>query len=215
MIRLRCLVLTALAAITIPTAAFAQDSEPIGRFVVDARVALPRFKDDPGVAASIGVTQDNLPSRGFGIAGGAHLYPFRLGRMTLGVGGEILMSSGSNTLEPQEEGEPAGPTVKTQLSAFTPMVSLNFGSRRGWSYLSAGLGWAGYTVERESAPVGDAESRPKVLSYGGGARWFAKEHLAFTFDLRWYKVSAQAATASRPPYPATTMMVFSAGVSLK
>jgi hypothetical protein len=215
MIRLRYLVLTAVAAVTISSAAFAQDSEPIGRFVVDARVALPRFKDDASVATSIGVVQDNLPTLGLGIAGGAHVYPLRLGRMRFGVGGEILMSSGSNTLQPEEEGEPSGPTVKTRLSAFSPMVALNFGSRRGWSYVSAGVGWASYTVEQESAPVGDAESRPKVLNYGGGARWFAKEHLAFTFDLRWYKVSAQAATASRPPYPATTMMVFSAGVSLK
>jgi hypothetical protein len=215
MIRLRCLGLAAVAAVTIPSAAFAQDSDPIGMFVVDARVALPRFKDDAGVAASIGVVPDNLPTLGFGIAGGAHVYPLGLGRMKLGVGAEILMSGRSKTLEPEEEGDPAGPTVKTRLSAFTPMVSVNFGSRRGWSYFSGGLGWAGYTVEQESAPVGDADSRPKVLNYGGGARWFAKEHLAFTFDLRWYKVSAQTATVSRPPYPATTMMVFSAGVSLK
>jgi hypothetical protein len=215
MIRLRWLGLAAMAAVTMPSAVFAQDREPIGMFVVDARVALPRFKDDAGVAASIGVVPDNLPTRGFGFVGGAQVYPLRLGRVKLGVGAEILMSSRSKTLEPEEEGEPAGPTVKTGLSAFSPVVSFNFGSREGWSYFSGGVGWGGYTVEQESAPVGDAESRPKVLNYGAGARWFAKEHLAFTFDLRWYKVSAQAATVSRPSYPATTMMVFSAGVSLR
>ena len=39
----------------------AQIDEPIGHYVVDARLTWARFKEDPGVAAAIDVTPTNLP----------------------------------------------------------------------------------------------------------------------------------------------------------
>jgi hypothetical protein len=105
--------------------------------------------------------------------------------------------------------------VKTSFSVLSPQVSLNFGGQNGWSYLSGGLGLASFTTEREDAPVADADGRTRALNYGGGARWFAKEHLAFCFDLRFYKIDAQDAAAGRPAYGGRRMMVFSAGVSFK
>jgi hypothetical protein len=53
------------------------------------------------------------------------------------------------------------------------------------------------------------------LNYGGGARWFAKEHLAFTFDIRFYRLDAQDAAAGRPAYGARKITVLSAGISVK
>jgi hypothetical protein len=188
--------------------------EPPGPFAADVRVALPRYKDDSSLASALGVTADNLPGRGLGLAGGANWYPLRR-KVTLGIGVEWLVSRGSKTLEPEEEDGPAGPTVNTRFSVFSPQASMNFGSNRGWSYLSGGLGWGGFTSERDDDPVGDADGRPRVINYGGGARWFAKEHLAFALDLRFYTVNAQEATSDRPPYPKMRMMVFSAGVAFK
>ena len=196
-------------------ATLAQTREPIGRFVADARVALPRYKADPNIATSIGVGTLNLPTRGLGLVGGVHLYPLRMGVVTLGLGGEVLVSRASRALEPTTEGGEEGPTVRTQFSALSPQISLNFGSRRGWSYLSGGLGWSDLTTEREDDPVAEPESRAKTINYGGGARWFAKQHLAFSLDLRFYAISPQDATTGRPAYPRMTLMVFSGGVSFK
>ena len=97
----------------------------------------------------------------------------------------------------------------------SPQLSLNFGSRNGWSYLSGGIGFVSFTTEREDDPVADADGRTRSLNYGGGARWFAKEHLAFCFDLRFYRIDPQDATVGRPAYGGRRLMVFSAGVSFK
>jgi hypothetical protein len=192
------------------------EKEPIGRFALDARVALPRFPEDAATATALGVTADNLPSRGLGVAAGVNVYPARLGKVSLGVGGEwLVFSRGSKTLDPATEGGPSGPTVTTRFSVLSPQISLNFGGRNGWSYVSGGIGWASFTTERDDAPVADAAGRTRAINYGGGARWFAKEHLAFTFDLRFYRINPQDAAPGRPAYGGRRMMVFSAGISLK
>jgi hypothetical protein len=156
-----------------------------------------------------------MPTRGLGLSVGANVYPIRLGKVAIGVGAELVTTRGKNTLEPAEEGGEEGPTVKTSFSAFSPNVSLNFGSRNGWSYVSAGLGRAQFTTELEDDPVSEATSKPRVLHYGGGARWFAQEHLAFTFDIRFYRIDAQTATTTRPAYGGRRLLVASAGISFK
>jgi hypothetical protein len=197
--------------------ASAQDlpREPIGRFAADVRLAVPRYPDDGATAGALVVSEDNLPSRGLGIAAGVNVYPLRLGKVSIGFGGEWLTSNGSKTLEPTTAGGPSSPTVTTTFSVLSPQLSLNFGSRNGWSYLSGGIGFASFTTEREDAPVADADGRTRSLNYGGGARWFAKEHLAFCFDLRFYRINPQDATVGRPAYGGRRLMVFSAGVSFK
>jgi outer membrane protein with beta-barrel domain len=199
----------------IPTDISAQTADPIGPFVADVRLVVPRYKEDNGVASALGVSSTNLPTRGLGIAGGAHWYPARLGIVTLGLGGEILASGGSNSLDPGEGGGIEGATVNTKFSTISPQVSLNFGRRQGWSYLTGGLGWANFRTERENLPVADGQSRPHAFNYGGGARWFVNEHLAVNLDLRFYAVSAQEATVGRPAYSSMTIMVISGGVSFK
>jgi hypothetical protein len=197
--------------------AFAQPPEPIGPFVVDARGVFVRFKDDPVLASTLGVASADMPGSGLGLNAGVHFYPVR-GRVAVGVGAEVLLAGGSQTNEPDDEDTPgavAGPTVSTRLRTFSPQVSLNFGSGRGWSYLTGGLGWASYKTERDDDPVAPGESTPRVFNYGGGARWFAKPHLAFAVDLRFYNIGAQEAVTGRPAYPSMTLMVVSAGASFK
>jgi hypothetical protein len=217
MIALRILLLTLITFLFFATDLHAQERErePIGPFAADARVALPNFPDDAAIATALGVTEENLPGRGLGISAGVHFYPARIRRVALGLGAELLLSRASRTLEPAQEGGPDGPTVNARFSALSPQISLNFGSRRGWSYLSGGIGWGNFTVEPETAPVASPDGRLRTLNYGGGARWFAKEHLAFTFDLRFHRINAQEASLGRPAYPQSRMMILSAGISVK
>ncbi len=211
-------VLVAMAmALGVPRATAQEpEKEPIGRFAADVRIALPRFPDDASAATALGVTTEHLPSHGLGLAAGLNFYPARLGKVTLGIGGEwLVFSRGTKTLDAETDGTASGPAVTTEFSVLSPQISLNFGSRNGWSYLSGGIGWAAFTTELKELPVADSDGRTGSFNYGGGARWFAKEHLAFAFDLRFYKINAQDATSGRPAYGGRRMMVFSAGVSVK
>ena len=190
---------------------------PIGLFVVDARGVMANLKPSNAIAANVGLTEEtDLPGRGFGLAVGAHVYPLRRQRFAIGVGVEMLLRArGSRTKAAASETEPEGPTVVTRMSGFSPQVSLNFGKRTGWSYVSIGKGPASLVTELADDPFPDAETNPSALNYGGGARWFATKHVAFTFDVRFYQVGAQAATTTRPAYPALTVTVLSAGISVR
>jgi hypothetical protein len=188
---------------------------PIGRFVADARVAFPKFSDNPAIAQGIGVTVENLPGRAFGLVGGAHLYPLRLGKVTIGLGAEVMAARRGRTLDTGTEDEPAETTVNTRFSALSPQISFNFGSRDGWSYISGGIGWSTFTAERVDAPLPDPESRSKTINYGGGARWFAKKRLALSMDLRFYAVNPQEPTSTRPGVSRMTLMAFSVGAAVR
>lgn len=188
---------------------------PIGRYVADARIAFPGFKQDPSIATGIGVTAPNLPGRAFGVVLGAHWYPVRLGIITFGVGGEIVTARRGHTLNTGTETTPVAVTVNSRFSAVSPQVSFNFGARDGWSYISGGIGWSTFTAERMDKPLPDPESSSKTINYGGGARWFAKKHLAVSMDLRFYAVNPQLATAARPGFPRMTLMAFSVGAAIR
>jgi hypothetical protein len=209
--------------LTLPAAARAQDpvplpifDEPIGPFVVDVRGVWARFKKDGAIATDLGVEASELPGRGLGLVVGGHVYPIRTRSFALGLGGELLLRAhGSHTIAPAAEAGPDGPTVVTKMTALSPQLSLNFGRRAGWSYLSGGIGRASFTTELEDTPFEDPEARPMTINYGGGARWFAKKHLAFSFDLRFYAIRPQDETIGRPAFPRKTVMVFSAGISTR
>ena len=194
--------------------ASAQIDEPIGHYVADARLAWARFKEDAAVASAIGVTPTNLPTRGLGLVVGAHWYPLRGSRIALGVGAEFFTARDSRTLEPTTEDGEEGPTVETTMSALTPQVSLNFGKKDGWSYISGGIGTATFTAQRLDELIGGG-SRVSSFNYGGGARWFTSRHLAVSVDLRFYSVSAQPATTTRPSFPQTKTMVISGGIGFR
>jgi hypothetical protein len=190
--------------------------EPIERFVFDARGVLARFKGNSAIADALGVEATDLPTRGLGLVVGAHLYPLRTRTFALGLGGEVMLRArASRTLPPAVENGPDGPTIVTSMTAFSPQMSLNFGRRNGWSYLTGGIGRASFTSELEDDPFDDPESRPTAINYGGGARWFTNKHLAFTVDLRFYSIRPQEPVVDRPGFPRMTVMVFSAGISAR
>jgi hypothetical protein len=194
--------------------AAAQPVQPVGGFVIDTRGTLARFKGSEDIAAPLGVTADDLPTRGLGIAVGAHWYPLRLGRVSFGVGGEVLFARDRRTAEATTE-RPEPPTITTRFSVASPQVSVNFGKREGWSYLSGGLGLASLKSDSDAAAFTGDAGRVRTTHYGGGARWFTGPHVAFTFDLRFYTINEQAAAGTRPAYPRSRMMVISVGASFR
>jgi hypothetical protein len=202
-----------------PRATTAQETQPedlpIGRYVADLRFSFPKFKQDPNVASSIGVATEDLPTRGFGLVVGAHVYPLRLGIVTIGLGGEISKATRGRTTNTGTDTAPVEVGVDTRFSAVSPQISFNFGARDGWSYISGGIGWSKYTTENRAHPLPDAESATKTINYGGGARWFARKHLAFGFDVRFYAVNPQLATATRPGFPRMTLLSLCGGISVR
>ena len=195
--------------------ASAQPRERLNLFAADARLTFPGYKQSDSVAAALGVDKLALPSRGFGVVFGAHLYPLRKGVVTLGLGAEVMASKRGKTPDAPTAGGTQGPTVETRFSAFSPQISLNFGAKQGWSYLSGGVGAGHLTTELVSKPLPDAEGRTKVINYGGGARWFLNDHIAVSLDLRFYGVSPQEAVGGRPAFPRMTILAMSAGIALK
>jgi hypothetical protein len=199
----------------VPASASAQPRQPIGRFAADVRGIFARHKAEPSVATDLGVVPANMPTRSFGLSGDVHFYPWRLKKITFGVGGELVIARGSRTVEPTTATAPQGPAVRRHFSELSPQISFNFGHRNGWSYISGGIGRSKLYVERDDAPVSDPPNR-KTINYGAGARWFTNHHVAFSIDLRWYAVSPQLATPNGGvAQPRTTLMVLSAGIGLR
>jgi hypothetical protein len=68
----------------------------------------------------------------------------------------------------------------------------------------------------EGRPAFPTDSeRLKTLNYGGGARWFAKSHLAFSLDVRFYALNPGSVYLDFPHSPRTTLLVIGAGISVK
>lgn len=208
-VRWGCLCLVLLGA----TDVAAQPREPVSRFVVDARGAFARFKGDASVANSLDIDPSNLPTRGLGLGVGIHWYPIRGRLVSFGLGGELVVARDSRTGEESDQAV-AAPTVTTRFSSVSPQISINFGKREGWSYLSGGIGRARVISERDDVPASGDVGRTQGVNYGGGARWFTGPHLAFSLDVRWYAISARSASATQPGYPRARMMILSAGISL-
>jgi hypothetical protein len=198
-----------------------QPKEPIGRFAVDLRGSFARHKAEPSVATDLGVDAGTLPPRTFGLVGGAHIYALHTRKITLGLGGNAVFGRGSRTLDVLDStGKPVvpaqkTPTVRRHFTSFSPEISLNFGHRNGWSYISGGmLGRSKLYLDRADQPAAGAPYR-KTINYGGGARWFTSDRLAFSVDFRWYSVAEQPATASLIAQPRTTLLVLSGGIAIK
>lgn len=199
--------------------ASAQQKEPIGPFVADIRGVFARHKVEPDIAKGLDVTAANLPVRSFGLVGGAHFYPFRTGKVTFGFGGNFVMGRGSRTLDiPGADGTTTtkGPTARRHFTTISPEISLNFGHRNGWSYISGGLfGRSKLYVDLATAPGTDASYRT-TINYGGGARWFTTDRVALSVDFRWYSVAEQPPTPGGVVFhPRTTLLVLSGGIAIK
>lgn len=185
-----------------------QPVQRIGPFVLDVRGAMPKYGQNADLAVAHGLNAGDLPSRGFGVVVDGHYYFLKWHAITFGIGGQVLLSRGHNG------GSAAGPAVTTTFKAFSPQISFNFGTGRGWSYLSGGVGRSTLVIQAETAPAEQAQPLT-TINYGGGARWFMTPHLAFTFDVRFYDIGQHPASAGRPGNPHLSMFVLSAGVALK
>ena len=206
-----------LIGLSLAVPAAAQQKEPIGPFVVDLRGAYGRHKSEPSVATDLDVEPANLPSRTFGVVAGAHVYPLRSSKVSLGLGANMVWLRGSKTLETEDSSgaTTTSPTVRRSFTTISPEISINFGHKNGWSYISGGFfGQSKLFLERTDAPAGSMPYRSTV-NYGGGARWFNLQHVAFSVDFRWYSVKNQPAAPGRIAQPGTTLLVLSGGVSFK
>jgi hypothetical protein len=207
------LALLTLAIVALASEARAQQDDPVGPFVIDARISFPSLSSAESIATSYGFRSDQLPERALAFELGAHVYPVRGRRVSLGLGASLMRGRGRQ--EPLVDAAATDPTVETRISTLTPQVSLNFGTSRGWSYISAGYGWTRRSTADADATTFPTGSNVKTLSYGGGARWFVSSHVAFSFDLRFYRLPETIADENGPASPGFSMFVGTAGLSFK
>ena len=197
-----------------------QDPPPrIPWFAVDLHGSAPGFpSDDAELAASRGMKVEELPGRGLGVQVAAHLYPLRWRAVTFGIGGELAASRARRT---PPQGVPGLRPSTERYTSIAPQLSFNFGTGHGWSYLSGGMGQSTWAITPEGQENDPADSEKlKTINYGGGARWFIKSHLAFSFDVRFYAINPGPALLRtdgtvRPGSPRTTLLAIGAGVSIK
>ncbi|MEO7192926.1 MAG: hypothetical protein ABI051_17915 [Vicinamibacterales bacterium] len=211
---MRSSVLAVLMCLVSAVAAHAQRPGPISPFVVDLRGFYSGLGQDPTTAKDLELEPIRLPKRGLGALAGLHVYPLRTRTFALGIGGEGMLVRGRFQLK-DTEGKPVDLPAQQRVKSLTGQLSINFGSHDGWSYLTAGMGpMILKTYVGETAPLDPAPSK-MTINMGGGARWFASQHLAFTFDVRFYQTRPEVLT---PPYPSRQRMrllILSAGISAR
>jgi hypothetical protein len=195
----------------------AQDvAPPISGFVVDLHGMVPRFSDDPELAASRGITQGELPGSGIGFTAGGHVYVARIAAVTIGAGAEFAAARSSAAPDVVAGQTSTLRPVTETFTAVSPQLSLNFGHRNGWSYLSGGISLVKWSVVPDGkAPMPIDEERRRTISYGGGARWFARQRLAFSVDVRFYDLPAGSPQPGVTASPRTRLIVIGAGISVR
>ena len=206
---------TVMLVLSVRTSA-AQDPPPkIGPFVLDVHGTVPRFQsDDEQLARSRGLDVTELPGSGLGLHAGAHVYPLRWRAVTFGLGADVALAR-SHHLSVQADGS-AGRATTERFAHIAPQLSFNFGDGDGWSYISGGIGTSTWAVVRDASTALPPDTeRLKTINYGGGARWFIKRHLAFSFDVRFYAIDPSTPVLGLPNGPRTTLLIMGAGVSLK
>ena len=168
------------------------------------------------LAESRGLSLAELPGLGVGVDVGAHVYLPKWRAITFGIGGELTFGRAHST-PPTVAGQPTFVRPVTErFMSVAPQLSFNFGTGHGWSYLSGGIGKSVWSIHPDGEEPGEADlAQLKTINYGGGARWFAKQHLAFSFDVRFYTVDPSTPQFGFPSRPRTTLMIIGAGVSLK
>ena len=204
--------------------AFAQTRERLPWFTVDAHAATVGLPQAEGWVPTVSADTE-LPGRNWGLSTGATIYPFRLGLMTFGAGASIITGKGSSESLTITSGSGAAaptrvtPAVHTGITSLVPQVSINFGRKLGWSYLSAGLGVSKVTSRTDAVGSTPAVEMPEAwnsaLNFGGGARWFMKPHLGASFDVRFVKLASRSATATLPSAKRTQVWNISAGISIQ
>jgi hypothetical protein len=214
-----CVVLLVVTLGLLPRPALAQDPPPpIPWVVVDLHATVPRFpSDDTQLAESRGMSVAELPGRGLGGQIAVQFYPLHTRVVTVGLGGEVTVGRARQIPDPGATLARVVPlrAAEESMTSYSPQVSLNFGNGSGWSYLSVGLGqttWSLATDDLIDYPPNS--DKLKTFNYGGGARWFIKPHVAFSFDVRFYVISPGFEYIF-PATPRARLLAIGAGVSLK
>ncbi len=218
----RCVTSLVLAGLLgVATTAFAQNIEPVPLFVADIRGVTAALPTATGWTPEV-LTGTEVPSRGLGVDVGAHVFVLRGRNMALGAGATLLIarSSTSTVIEPtaQVPNPPTLPDVATRMTVLSPQVSINFGRRLGWSYISAGLGRAkvSSTATLGSASIPNVvDDWTRTLNYGGGVRWFVNDHLGVGFDVRWQQLAAKEDPTTLATAPRDTRFVLGIGISVR
>ncbi len=194
---------------------YAQEPPPkIGPFVLDLHATVPRFPDNAQLADSRNMQISELPGAGLGVQVGLHLYLFKWKVVTVGIGGEFASARASQT--PPDTNTAGLRSATETFQTISPQLSLNFGNGNGWSYISGGIGESTWSIVPAGAePLPSDTDRMRTVNYGGGARWFAKSHLAFSFDVRFYQIDPGTPYFGYPGSPRTTLLILGAGVSVK
>lgn len=208
------IVLAAVLPVLVAPRARAQEPPPrIPIFVIDLHGTVPRFPLDPQLADSRGMALAELPGVGLGFQVGVTFYPIKWRAITFGLGGEL--AAGRARRQPAA-GETGVRSSTEEFVSAAPQLSFNFGTGHGWSYLSGGIGQSVWSLVPEGQdPFPSDTDRLKTINYGGGARWFAKTHVAFSFDVRFYAINPGTPYFGFPGSPRTTLLVIGAGVSVK
>ena len=197
-----------------PAPAHAQIVRRVPVVVVDARGLLASLGADVTTAFDLGLDPALLSTRAWGGLVGAHVYPWRGRTVSLGVGVETLFAR--TRAQPVDgAGEPIGPPIERRLHGVVGMVSLNFGGRDGWSYLSGGIGPVAFATFPRPLPSGESLPRRTTQHFGGGARWFRSQHVAAAFDVRFYLTRPQPATPGIAGRDRQRLVVISVGISLR
>lgn len=196
-----------LAVGCVAATAAAQPREALSGVVGDLRLVSTTLPTGLGWTPPVATTGTLVPGRGVGVEGGVFAFagPGRFRRLSFGASG--FVAEGRATAVD-------APTMATRMFAAAPHAALNFGHRDGWSYLSIGAGTA-----KVRATEDGVEDQPAswglVFHYGGGARWFVREHLAVSLDLRFWALTPRPATTARPSAAATTRIAIGAGLSFR
>lgn len=192
-ITLRAAVLAALAAAA-PLHAQSLTPGPPGPFVVDLRGAMSGLPQAGTYYAPFPVGTV-VAKRGFGFDVGAHVYPFGFRKTRIGLGADLMQVRGtastiSTTASATTSSATEFPDVTTTARLVVTQLSVNFGSRDGWSYLSVG-GDAGRIASAGSGAVTVARETHTLSGFnlGGGARWFLRDHFGVGFDVRFHRFS--------------------------
>ena len=205
--------------------ATAQQREPLPRLAIDLHAASVGLPTAEGWIPVPVIGDTPLPGRGWGASGAATLYPFKLGIMTFGFGAAVSRGAGKGEALSITTGSGDSattivtPVFRTQALNVIPQVSINFGHKLGWSYLSAGVGVTRINASADATATLPAVILPdtwnQALNFGGGARWFMKRRLGAGFDVRFVKLGSRAASGDIPAARRTQMITFSAGITLQ
>jgi hypothetical protein len=204
--------------------AAAQTDERLPWFAVDVHAATVGLPQAEGWVPAVSAGTE-LPGRNWGLSAGATVYPLRAGIFTFGIGASLITGKGrsESLTTPGGTGENTStavtPVVHTAITSLVPQVSINFGRRLGWSYLSAGVGRS--KVSSSADAIGATpgievpESWTQALNFGGGARWFMKPRIGAGFDVRFIKLGSRSGTATLPSARRTQLWNISAGISIQ